>query len=44
MEMQSDIDSRSEVSGATGFDEEDSVIVEPYDFNNLPSHACALIV
>jgi hypothetical protein len=34
-------DTRSEVSGSTSRDQEDSVYVEPYDFDKLPAHACA---
>ena len=40
-DLQSEFDTRSEVSGSTSRDQEDSVFVEPYDFDKLPAHACA---
>ena len=40
-DLQSEFDARSEVSGSTSRDQEDSVYVEPYDFDKLPAHACA---
>jgi regulator of nonsense transcripts 1 len=40
-DMQSDFDARSEYSGATSRDQDDSIEVEPYDPAKLPPHACA---
>ena len=40
-DMQSDYDTRSEISGSTSRDQDDSIEVEPYDPAKLPPHACA---
>ena len=40
-DMQSDYDARSEISGSTSRDQDDSIEVEPYDQAKLPPHACA---
>jgi regulator of nonsense transcripts 1 len=41
VDFQSDFDARSETSGATSRDNDDSIVVEPYDPAKLPPHACA---
>lgn len=43
MDLQSEFDARSETSGgASSYQthDEDSMVVEPYDFSSLPPHAC----